>query len=198
MQRAFVRRHGPWLLTGLAAGAVALVPGLAPLLRYEREAVLAGEAWRLLTAHLVHLGPVHLGLNLVGLAFIGALFRRYWHAREMGGVMLLAALGTTGGLLLFAPGVAWYVGLSGVLHGLFAAGAVLAWRGGRRTALPLLGLLAGKLALEQGGGAGAVPWLEGTVIVEAHLYGALAGVIGALWLAARRAGGGRRPAAGAG
>src|SRR5690606_33804241 len=38
--------------------------------RYERGALEAGELWRLLSAHLVHLGLGHLLLNLAALVLI--------------------------------------------------------------------------------------------------------------------------------
>ena len=43
-------------------------------LRYEREAVLQGEYWRLLTGHLVHGTWLHLLLNGAGLGLVAALF----------------------------------------------------------------------------------------------------------------------------
>src|SRR5690606_30285485 len=43
---------------------------VAELLRYEREAIFAGQLWRLLTGHLVHLSWTHLLLNILGLLFL--------------------------------------------------------------------------------------------------------------------------------
>jgi rhomboid family GlyGly-CTERM serine protease len=82
-------------------------------------------------------------------------------------------------LLWLNPGLIWYVGLSGVLHALFVAGllgdirehAALGW-------LVLLGF-AGKIIFEQM--YGPLPGSErsagGPVVVDAHLYGAIAGLI---------------------
>jgi membrane associated rhomboid family serine protease len=47
-----------------------LGPGALPVLRYERSAVLAGEAWRLVTGHLVHADLVHLGWNVLGVLIV--------------------------------------------------------------------------------------------------------------------------------
>lgn len=175
----------------LAAGVIALAllstalqaAGLAEGLRYERTALAAGEWWRLLGAHLVHLGPAHLALNLAGLALVALLVGRCWAAVPWLGLLLASALTTTAGLWWFAPGVGWYVGLSGVLHGLLAAGAARALvRGPERGfhAL-LLALLALKLGWEQYAGAlpGAAAISGGTVIVDAHLFGTLGGLLGA-------------------
>jgi rhomboid family GlyGly-CTERM serine protease len=165
----------------LGAGLQLLGGGAATALRYERAAVLGGEPWRLLTGHLVHNGWPHLGLNVATAAVVAALF-----ARQVTVAALLACAGGTGaGLLLLSPDVAWYVGLSGVLHGAIALGMVRAVRAGKRAWLAGLVLLAGKLAWEHFRGplAGVERMTGAAVVVEAHLYGALAG---ALWGLPRR------------
>jgi rhomboid family GlyGly-CTERM serine protease len=106
--------------------------------------------------------------------------------------MLVAAAAASAGLLLLSPEIAWYVGLSGVLHGMLAAGAIASLKARPMLGWALLALLAGKLLLEwQAGGDSAVSSLVGgAVITDAHLYGAAAGVIcgaGARILRASRA-----------
>jgi membrane associated rhomboid family serine protease len=81
------------------------------------------------------------------------------------------------GFLLLMPHLQWYVGLSGVLHGLLTAGAVAWWRlEDRRLTLVLWLILLTKLTWEQW--HGALP-LSGdlNVIVNAHLYGAIGGAM---------------------
>jgi rhomboid family GlyGly-CTERM serine protease len=146
-------------------------------LRYER-AQLGAEPWRLVTAHVVHLGWMHLALNLAGLAAIWALLGALLRPGAWLVVFLLGALGVSGGLWILDPGVEWYVGLSGVLHGMFAAGAIA---GLRRAPLFHSILLAGvvaKVAWEQfvGTDVGSGHLVGGEVIVDAHLYGLLAGL----------------------
>src|ERR1700746_1774855 len=46
------------------------------LLRYDRAALAAGQWWRLLTAHLVHLDFDHAALNSLGLVLMWALSAR--------------------------------------------------------------------------------------------------------------------------
>lgn len=175
----FHRHALPFLLTLLALAAQ-----MAPqALRYERAAVLHGQVWRLLTGHLTHLGTVHLLLNLGALWLIWLLFADTVPARRWLGGLLVTALGCGLALLLLSPTLAWYVGLSGVLHGLLVIGAAGEWRRGRRPlAAVLLGGLALKLAWEQTVGAmpGSTELVGSAVVVEAHLYGALAGVAAAL------------------
>lgn len=156
-------------------------------LRYDRAAILDGQWWRLLGAHLVHLGPGHLLMNLAGLWLVWALVGSALSERGWLVLMCADALITGLGLLIFNPQLGWYVGLSGVLHGLLVAGAVSEVRGGRRDAWLLLAALAFKLGWEQW--AGPLPGSEasagGTVIVDAHLYGALGGLLFALLLPPR-------------
>ena len=77
-----------------------------------------------------------------------------------------------------SPAVGWYVGLSGVLHAVWAAAAVAMWRSSRVEALSSLALLAAKLAWEcLVGPLSAAPGEGLPVVTAAHRYGALAGVL---------------------
>ena len=162
--------------------------GALPVLRYERSAVLAGEAWRLVTGHLVHADWVHLGWNVLGVLIVAFLFARDFSWRQWL-VILLASTATTDlGFLLLEPQLEWYVGFSGVLHGLMAAGLV-AWLRTSRDAITWIvtGLFAAKLAWEHF--AGPLPFtaasLDLPVVHEAHTYGAIGGGLAGLWLTRR-------------
>ena len=170
-------------LLGLAAGGETWRFAL----QYQRGAIAAGEWWRLVTAHLVHLGARHVLLDGLGLVLLWALYARALSARTWGCVLAGSLLAIDAGLWWLSPGVQWYVGLSGMLHGAWAAGAIGAWREGRSLAAASLGLLGAKLIAEQlhhGGVAGSgLP-----VVVDAHLYGAVGGLLvaAALGLRSRR------------
>ncbi len=187
----------------VAAALVVLVQaagaGAFDALAFRRDAVLHGELWRLATGPWVHLSWAHAMLNLGGLALVLLMFERVVRARTQ--LVWLAIIGvfTCVGLLAVAPGVQWMVGLSGPLHGLFAANALAltarrdaqpgaAWWRGPRYGWVLLAGLALKLALEHLWHAPKQPgppgWLGGPVLTEAHVAGAAAGVIVyALWRA---------------
>jgi rhomboid family GlyGly-CTERM serine protease len=148
-------------------------------LRFDRNAILHGQLWRLLTAHLTHLGWSHLAMNVAGLWLIWLLFGQrlsvvYWLL-----ILFGSALGVSLGLLAFHPDILWYVGLSGVLHGLFTGGCLMDIRSGRKDALLLFGLIVAKLAWEQFSGPlpGSEATAGGKVVVDAHLYGAICGVV---------------------
>ena len=160
-------------------------PQLAAQLRYERAAVLGGQAWRLFTGHLVHADIVHLAWNLAGAALVWWLFAAEFTRRGWCVVMLASTAAIDLGFVLFMPQLEWYLGFSGVLHGCMAAGLV-AWLRRARDPITLLValLFAAKLAWEHF--AGPLPFTSATlalpVVVEAHSYGAIGGTLAALLL----------------
>jgi rhomboid family GlyGly-CTERM serine protease len=152
---------------------------LRALGRYERAAIEGGQYWRLLSGHLVHLGFGHLWPNVAALLIIGALFDDVFRTADWLRASIASAAAIDIGLYVFDPDVTWYVGLSGVLHGLVAGGALaLLLRKQKLGAALALGLGA-KLAFEQL--AGPVPFtaesVGGPVVVAAHLYGAAGGLL---------------------
>ena len=163
-----------WLFTILLAlGLVCFLRDKTDLLfRYDRGAIAAGGWWRLLTAHTVHLDLHHLLLNELGIVLLWALFADDFSPVDWLVIVLAGALAVASGLWWLSPSVGWYVGASGVLHAVMAAGTAQhvidrAWDRWLLTA----GLCA-KLAYEQLGGR--EPPL---VVVDAHLYGAVCGVV---------------------
>lgn len=169
----------PVTLAVIALAAMIGGPQLGLWLRYDREAILAGELWRILSAHVVHLGWKHLLMNMAGLALIWLLFGRLLTTLHWAVVVTACALAVSLGLLAFHPGIGWYVGMSGVLHGMFLAGALASLSHGYRAEALLLGLVVVKLIWEQlyGPLASSEELAGGIVVVDAHLYGALAGVV---------------------
>jgi rhomboid family GlyGly-CTERM serine protease len=161
-----------WLLAILLVldAVLGLGDSVGQLLRYDRSAIAAGGWWRLLTAHIVHLDVHHLVLNELGLVLMWSLFAQDYDAVEWCVIVLAGALAISSGLWWLSPRVSWYVGASGVLHSVMAAGAAkhLVERSWDRWIL-ILGLCA-KLAWEQLHQSSAV-----LVVVDAHLYGALCG-----------------------
>lgn len=149
------------------------------MLRYQRDAVLAGEWWRLITAHVVHLGWSHLVLNLLGLALMWALFAADYTLRQWLIILAGSIIAMDAGFLLLNPNLEWYVGLSGALHGVMAAGTVAHLRRREPDAWILAVFLVAKLVYEQV--AGVMPYTAhtagGPVVVDAHLYGAIGALI---------------------
>ncbi len=147
--------------------------------RYQRDAVENGQYWRLVSGHLVHLGVGHLWPNLLALVIIGALFDGVLRNADWWRLSLVSAAAIDLGLYWLEPDVLWYVGLSGVLHGVVAAGALAFALERQALGFVLLAGLGAKLAFEQL--AGPVPFtaasVGGPVVVAAHLYGAAGGLL---------------------
>lgn len=106
------------VLLALAAGA----DPVRDALRYDRQAIAAGQWWRLLTAHLVHLGWAHALLNGMGILLCAGLAPAVFACKKL--LLLMLFLGTGIGVLMYGgyPGIGRYVGFSGVLYGLFVVG----------------------------------------------------------------------------
>ena len=170
------------------AAAVSIVAVLLQLggdpvrevLAYTRDGVAAGEVWRLLTNHIVHLGWTHMWLNLAGLALVAWLVGGAFDWLRWLGVAGITALTIAAGFWFLYPELDWYVGLSGLEHGLLVGGLYGGIRSLDKESLILLAFVLAKLAWEQISG-GPLPGSEatsgGSVIVNAHLYGTVGGAI---------------------
>lgn len=173
-----MRLSPPWqaglLLAALSVPGM-VVPGALPSLEWQRAALDAGQWERLFSGHFAHLDARHLLINLLGLALIVDLLLEGWSFAAIIALATASALGT--GLLLWhaEPQLQWYVGLSGLLHGLWGGAALAGWLSRHRSfCLAALVALAVKLAFLNSG-SGALP-----VVPVAHLYGAASGL---LWAA---------------
>jgi rhomboid family GlyGly-CTERM serine protease len=179
------------LVLALVLVAVQMLGGPASeVLPYDRAAILGGgEYWRLVTAHMFHYDLTHLAWNLVGLALVAWLFAGEFDRRGWIVILVASTVAVDLGFLVLEPQLEWYVGFSGVLHGLMAAG-LCAWLWRKPDALTALvaALFVLKLGWEHF--MGALPFTASTlaiaVIHEAHTYGAIGGAAAALWLLWRR------------
>jgi len=174
------------LAAALAVSALCLVlqglgQPITELLRFERDPLAAGQWWRLLTGHLVHLGWSHAFLNVLALCLVAWIFEKTCSIRCLAVVGLASAIAIDLGLWFLDPQIQWYVGLSGVLHGLLAGAVTREMAQGRLGAGWIGAAVVAKLAWEQF--FGALPMTAqaagGPVIVQAHLYGALGGLVAA-------------------
>jgi rhomboid family GlyGly-CTERM serine protease len=184
-----VAAQSSFLHIGFVLGLVAIIlqaggGDVREALAYERSGIGAGEYWRLLSGHFVHLGRSHLAYNLAGLALIGWLVGRAFDPLRWVCIIAVSIAVIDIGFWFLDPSLAWYVGLSGVLHGLLAAGLLPGVLEKEREAIVLASFIVAKLAWEQL--LGPVPGSEsasgGSVIVDAHLYGAIGGLLAALGL----------------
>lgn len=169
----------PIIIFGAALALLVLGDNGRDWLRFERSEIAAGEWWRLLSGHFVHLGPSHFLLNMAGLGFVWYLLGKALRGPQWAIVFAFAVGLVDLGFWFLNPELQWYVGLSGVLHGLLVAGLIILAGRDRKDLLAVAVLVAVKIAWEQTMGAvpGSAQSSGGPVIVDAHLYGAIAGII---------------------
>lgn len=174
-------RHGVALLLAVGLLLLPLLGGepLRLAWRYQRDAIAGGEIWRFLTAHVVHLDTTHALLNALGLVLLWGLFARVWSPLQWLFAVLLSLLAIDAGFWFLAPQLEWYVGASGLLHGIFACGCIALLR--QRDWIGTVSTLVfiAKLVWEQR--IGPLPFEQGGAVVTiAHLYGAVGGFVAGL------------------
>lgn len=170
-----------FLCAGLYLSGLA-TPIIDDLFSYRRSAIVDGQWWRLVTGNLLHTNHWHLLMNLAGLWVV--LFLHHFHYSVKGLSFLFALLCLLEGLGLYLgyPQLLAYVGLSGMLHGLFAYGVVRDIQCRMHSGyLLLLGVII-KVGHEQfyGASANVTAMIAARVAIEAHLVGLICGLFCAL------------------
>lgn len=150
----------------------------ADLFYWSRDAILNGEIWRLISGHFIHTNLWHLAMNLLALYLICWIFRRYIRIKQLTYLLIYLALSIS--LLLFTTQLDTYVGLSGVLHGLFGYFCLCEITAGRRSTWILLFGLIAKIIHEQIQGPNHLTQdlIQAPVAIQAHLFGAVVAFIG--------------------
>ncbi len=164
---------------------VQIWPAAQVSLQFERQAIDAGQWWRLATGNFVHYDWLHFGANVGALAIVGwlGLRRSTWTI----GLVALAAIVVGVGVHAWAGGIMTYRGVSGVTFALLAWVIVLAAAQERRcmrTAwLIALLLLAVKSVFETAAGCPLLPTSAPAgveVVGITHMTGLAAGSLAAL------------------
>ena len=174
------KHSGPVLFIALASViCFAFHNSWVDIFEYNRALFFDGEYWRAITAHVFHTNFYHLLLNLGGLLLLWALHGEKYSLQSMTVIFLVTTVSIAVGIAFFTPDMARYVGLSGMLHGLFFWGACDDIRLGRKSGYGLVIGGAVKIASEQwqGPDEGLGGIINATVAIDAHLYGALSGVV---------------------
>ena len=146
---------------------------------YYHNEIAKGQVWRLLTAHFCHTNGYHLLLNGIGLIVTVSLFINTFKERLILPLLLFTGLFISLCVFYFEPSVYSYVGLSGVLHGLFSfAICDELKKRDKWGAVLCIGFIV-KVAWEQlsGPSVSTEALIGATVLINAHLYGAIGGVI---------------------
>jgi len=175
----------PLLTSALALSCLVLtlIPQ-AEQLALTRQAILAGELWRLWTGHLVHFSSSQLYLDTAILLLLGTVAERELGSRFAGVLVLLGMPILAFLLLLLAPNLLEYRGASGVVMLLAGATGTVLWQRlppVRGLLLFLVAALASKAIVDATGMDTTLTSLPSGVRVawQAHVCGAVLG-----WLAA--------------
>ncbi|MGF1778061.1 rhombosortase [Vibrio nomapromontoriensis] len=162
------------------------IPEIQNWAMWHREAICNGEWWRIVTGNFSHTNLAHLAMNMAGLIVICYLFR----PSEKALYALLALLSVSVGAGLLLTSLDAYLGLSGVLHGLFAYWALTEWLSGRKSSVWLVLGVCIKVGWESvfGASASTKDLIAANVATEAHAIGMGAGFTFALlyWLYQKR------------
>ena len=153
------------------------------LLEFDRQALLAGDIWRLWTCHLVHYTPQHALLDGAVAAVAGLIAARRLGLRTVGKALAFGAPCIALGLLLAAPELGYYRGASAIAVMLAVMAGLSLWRDADARSRAVLMLMA--VALPAKVVAEAVGWTRGwaglppdvAIAWQAHLLGCVAGVI---------------------
>lgn len=154
-------------------------PQSGELLAYYHTGITQLEFWRLITATFCHTNFNHLIMNVIGLVVILSLFIDTYKKTSPIALILFSSVFIGVALFILEPDIIWYVGLSGVLHALFSYGVACDLQQRNKWGIGLaIGLLA-KISYEQIFGAqqSTIELIDAPVLINAHLYGAIAGII---------------------
>ena len=164
---------------------MALLQAIGPeYFRYQQDAVAGGQLWRILTAHWVHVGWMHLLLNSLSLVICVLLTSPGWSARRWLAVTLVMGLGISLLLMINNPEIRDYAGHSGILYGLYVLGALSLYPRDRLIAVLVIAAIVIKVLMEQFSfyDFNTSSLIGARVVVDAHLYGLLTAIaIALLW-----------------
>ncbi len=143
------------------------------------QASLISEPWRLWTGHCVNVGWTHYFLNMLAFICLPFIFPRVSVWNFVSILLVLPPLISLS-FYYFLPDIEAYAGLSGVLHGAYAAVACvhLLYKKERSFAALVLFLIFAKLVWENTiGSEGTAQLIGSPVLVEAHLLGVIWGIV---------------------
>ena len=156
-----------------------LEPQASQFLAYYHTGITQFELWRLISATFCHTNFNHLLMNIFGLVITLALFIDTFKLIKIFPILIFNSVFIGVALFFFEPQIIWYVGLSGVLHGLFSYGVAADISNKDRWGYLLGSGFIVKIIYEQMFGAqqSTIDLIGAPVLVNAHLYGAIAGTV---------------------
>lgn len=171
-------------MAGGAAFALFLwaIQPAAGTLELDRAQLLSGELWRIWTGHLVHANAEHFWINILSALIIYYLFFTTIRLWELLVSSILFGAGISVSLVYIESGLAWYSGLSGLLHALVVYFAIRLARESCNVYLVGAGLVWLKVLVETSRVNLGYEYYMGDmmIVTEAHLLGVLIGTSAAI------------------
>lgn len=174
-----IHLFGPLLIITLAVIGFVFNNSFNELFIYQRTGINDQQFWRLITGHLFHTNYAHFLLNTLAIILLWALHGQYYSRINYLSLCLFSALFISICIYFLDPTMEKYVGLSGVLHALFAWGAIKDIENKDKTGFILLLGIIIKVSHEQiyGASEDVASLINADVAVNAHLSGMIAGFI---------------------
>lgn len=153
-------------------------PVLQTIVEWDKLAIYSGQWWRIVTGNFSHTNLAHMAMNLAGLWVICYLFRPAIRPT----LWVIGVSATLIGLALLLTNINHYLGLSGVLHAVFAYWALSEALEGRKSSWLLVLGVVGKVAWEgvYGASEATSQLIEASVATQAHAVGMVVGLLMAL------------------
>jgi membrane associated rhomboid family serine protease len=139
----------------------------------QGDLVAQGDWWRLITAAFLHYGPLHLGLNMLALWWLGGAVEGAIGSSRFLLLYLVAGLAGSAGALIWAPH-AFTAGASGAIFGMLGAGLILEYLATGSLAGQFMTLIVINLVFSYAVG--------GNISVGGHIGGLVGGVLAMLVL----------------
>jgi membrane associated rhomboid family serine protease len=170
--------HGALVVNGITQGGnLAGLPPHEVLGGFKVVGVAHGDWWRIVTAAFLHVGPLHLGLNMYSLFYAGTLLEHMIGRWRFALLYLASGIAGSAGAILWSPNQV-SLGASGAIFGILGGLYVLERRGHIATGGQIGMLIVLNLIFTFA--------LSSYISVGAHVGGLIAGVVLMLLLAQYR------------
>ncbi len=130
--------------------------------------VANGDWWRLITAAFLHLGPIHLGMNMLALWWLGGPLEEAIGSRRYAMLYVVSGLAGSAGALIANPN-SLTVGASGAIFGIMGAMVVLQYQATGSIAGPALTLIVINVAFS---------FAISNISIGGHIGGLIGGILG--------------------
>ena len=170
---------GPLIVGLISIAAFLCEPMSSDYFALERTWWSQGNYYQIVSGHFLHTNFIHLLFNLLGLLLLWALHGDDYGVASYLAKFLIVCMGISFCMYFFSDDIVWYVGLSGVIHGVFAWGCIRDLENKVFSGWLLLIGLALKVGNEQLNGAGSLmpKLIDASIAIDSHLYGAIIGLL---------------------